>query len=192
MGPLRDAHGTIPRSWSYLHRGKTLFTIANWTTTIGAVTFIAVLFLSAYWEADIRWLHFFQAWMYFATIALAWKSSRWGYFIGVGVAAFWSYVTLFVNNFLQSGSSEASILLKTGHLPRPDLFIAVPGWLGNLAVIVGCLLAYFALKDKKWSDLPNFLLAFAGTTGFFALIMALFQPRYLGLFPCLLHPHLHL
>jgi hypothetical protein len=166
--------------------------IPHWLTTLGAVVFIAVLFLSAYWEADIRWLHFFQAWMYFATIALVWKGNRWGYFIGMGAAGFWNYATLFVNNFLQSGLAQASILLKTGHLPHPDLFIAVPGWLGNLAVMVGCLLAYIALKDKKWSDLPRFLLAFAGTTGFFAVIMALFQPRYLGLFPRLLHPHLHL
>ena len=31
---------------------------------IGACLFILVLFVSAVFEADIRWLHFFQAWMY--------------------------------------------------------------------------------------------------------------------------------
>jgi len=29
------------------------------------------------WEADIRWLHFFQAWMYLATMWLALRRNRW-------------------------------------------------------------------------------------------------------------------
>jgi hypothetical protein len=166
--------------------------VSQWTVAIGATVFIAVLFISAYWEADIRWLHFFQAWMYLATIILVWKGSRWGYFIGVGTAALWNYMTLFVNTFLKNGLDQASILVHTGHLPRPDLFISVPGWLSNLTMIVGCVLAYGCVADKKRSDIPKSALAVAGTTSFFALIVALFQPRYLGLFPGLLHPHLHL
>ncbi|HEY2460406.1 MAG TPA: hypothetical protein VGI16_06350 [Candidatus Acidoferrum sp.] len=171
---------------------KTISRVTEWTITAGAMAFIGVLFISAYWEADIRWLHFFQAWMYVPTIALVWKRSRWGYFIGVGAAALWNYVTLFVNSFLKGGLNQASILLHTGHLPRPDLFISVPGWLGNFAVIVGCVLAYAWMADKKWTDIPKFSLTVAGTTGYFALIVAVFQPRYLDLFPRLLHPHLHL
>jgi hypothetical protein len=173
-----------------MHRANSR--LSEWTVTIGAILFIAVLFLSAYWEPDIRWLHFFQAWMYVATAALVWRRNRWGYFIGVGAAAFWNYTTLFVNTFLKNGLNQASILMHTGHLPRPDVFIAVPGWLGNLVVIVGCLWAYATLSDKEWRDVPKFAVAVAGTTGFFALIMALFQPRYLALFHGLLHPHLHL
>lgn len=160
--------------------------------TIGATVFIVVLFISAYWEADIRLLHFFQAWMYLATLALVWKHSRWGYFIGIGAAALWNYTTLFVNTFLKNGLDQASILVHTGHLPRPDLFISVPAWLGNLAVIGGCVLAYGCGAEKKWLDIPKFAIAVVGTTCFFALIVAIFQPRYLGLFRGLLHPHLHL
>jgi hypothetical protein len=48
------------------------------------------------------------------------------------------------------------------------------------------------MADKKWTDIPKFSLTVAGTTGYFALIVAVFQPRYLDLFPRLLHPHLHL
>jgi hypothetical protein len=33
-------------------------------------------------------------------------------------------------------------------------------------------------------------LTFVLTTGYFALIIFLFQPRYLGLFPRMLHPHM--
>jgi hypothetical protein len=50
-------------------------------------------------------------------------------------------MTLFVNTFLKNGLEQASILVHTGHLPRPDLFISVFGWLANLMVIVGCVLA---------------------------------------------------
>jgi len=166
--------------------------ISHWTITLGALVFIAVLFISAYWEADIRWLHFFQAWMYIATIALAWKKSRWGYFIGIGAAALWDYATLFVNTFLKNGLDQASILIKTGHLPHPDQLISVPAWLGNAAVILGCLFAYLCVVDKKWTDLSRLVAAAVGTTAYFALIVALFQPRYLPMFPALLHPHLHL
>jgi hypothetical protein len=35
---------------------------------LGSACFIVVLAASAIREADIRWLHFFQAWMYVATI----------------------------------------------------------------------------------------------------------------------------
>jgi hypothetical protein len=38
---------------------------------VGACSFLAVLVVSALWDAGIRWLHFFQAWMYVATIVLA-------------------------------------------------------------------------------------------------------------------------
>jgi len=55
---------------------------------MGAIVFIAVLFLSAYWEPDIPWLHFFQRWMYIAITALIWRGSRWGG-IGVGAAGLW-------------------------------------------------------------------------------------------------------
>jgi hypothetical protein len=171
---------------------KMIPSMSRWTVALGAAVFIGVLFISAYWEADIRWLHFFQTWMYLATIILVWKGSRWGYFIGVGAAVLWNYMTLFVNAFLKQGLNQASLLVHTGHLPRPDLFISVPGWLGNLMVIVGCVLAYGWTPDKRPSDILKFALVLAGTTSFFALIVALFQPRYLGLFPGLLHPHLHL
>ena len=58
----------------------------EWLILVGASLFIAVLALSAFWEADIRWLHFFQAWMYVATIALSLRGNRWGYFIGISAA----------------------------------------------------------------------------------------------------------
>jgi hypothetical protein len=157
---------------------------------LGGSVFVAVLAISAYWEKDIRWLHFFQAWMYIAAIALGIAGNRWGYFIGISAAGFWDYTTIFANTFFFSGLEQMSIWVRTGRLARPDILIAVPAWFANLLVVAGCLWSYFQRREKPGSDLVRLLVTFVMTTGFFALDMALFQPRYLGIFPRLLHPHL--
>jgi hypothetical protein len=158
----------------------------------GAFSFIAVLFVSAYWEADIRWLHFFQAWMYIAALVLCVKGNRWGYFIGISIAAFWNYVNLFVTDFLQAGIEQLHDFLKTGHIARPDLFISVPAWTANLVLLVACIYGYTRQAHKSWNDLGKFAIAAILSTAYFALIMALCQPRYLAIFPRLVHPHLNL
>lgn len=162
--------------------------MAHRLIVIGSCLFIFVLWLSAYWEPDIRWLHFFQAWMYLAAIWLSLRRSRWGYFIGLSAAGFWNYITVFVNTFFLSGVHWLTAWVSTGELKRADQIIAVPGWIGNLLVVVGCLWAYLRLKEKTNKDIGRFLLAFALTTGFFAAAIALCQPRYLPLFRQALHP----
>ena len=134
---------------------------------VGGLTFIAVLYLSAYWEPDIRW----------------------GCFIGAAAALFWDYVNVFVTTFLRAGMNQAHIWVQTGHIVKPDLLISVPAWFGNLALIIGALLVYIAIPRKQWSDIGRMLLALAGTMAFFAGAMALAQPRYLPLFKGALHPH---
>ena len=163
----------------------------EWLIIIGAFFFIAVLVFSAVWEADIRWLHFFQAWMYIATIGLAARRNRWGYFVGISAAGFWDYANLFVTNFFASGLTQLFQWIHTGQLARPDLLIAVPAWFSNLLVIVGCCWGYARLPKKAFGDAARLFLAFVLTNAFFAVAMALFQPRYLGIFPRSLHPHLH-
>ncbi|MDE3138042.1 MAG: hypothetical protein KGL59_15780 [Acidobacteriota bacterium] len=177
--------------WSVVAEGQNpAFKAPAWFMLVGGCGFILVLGVSAYWEADIRWLHFFQAWMYIATLGLGLRGNRWGYFIGVSAAGLWNYAAIFANTFLWAGLEQISRWIHTGQLARPDLFIAVPAWLSNLLVIIGCLWAYSRLAKKPLSDAGRFPVCFALTTGFFALDMALFQPRYLALFPRLLHPHL--
>ena len=164
--------------------------IPEWFIVVGATVFIVVLAVSAFWEADIRWLHFFQAWMYIATIALSVRRNRWGYFIGVSAAGLWAYANLFVTTFFVSGLRWLSQWMTTGHLAHPDQIIAVPAWISNVLVVIGCAWAYSRLPQKSPADAGRLVLTFALTSGFFALDMALFQPRYLGIFPRLLHPHL--
>jgi hypothetical protein len=162
----------------------------EWLILIGVCCFILVLAISAFWEPDIRWLHFFQAWMYVATILLALRRNRWGYFIGVSASGLWNYANIFATTFFFNGLQQLSRWGNTRHLERPDLLIAVPAWFSNLLVIVGCLWAYSGLPTKSLRDVSRFVVSFAFSTGFFALDMALFQPRYLALFPRMLHPHL--
>jgi hypothetical protein len=157
-------------------------------TLVGGAGFIFVLALSAYWEQDIRLLHFFQAWMYLAAIALALRQSRWGHFIGISTACFWNYTNLFATTFFLNGLEQLAAWTRSGHLARPDIFISVPAWVFNLMVICGCAWGYAQLPQKRLTDILKFVAAVALCTGFFALIMALSQPRYLGIFPRLLHP----
>lgn len=161
----------------------------EWLIAIGGALFIFILALSACFEADIRWLHFFQAWMYVAAIALAHRRKRWGYFVGFSAAFFWDYANLFVTSFFFNGLHWLFVATASGRVEHVDQIIAVPAWVGNFLVIAGCLWGYVRLPRKHVSDAIQFLFAFALTTGFFAADMALFQPRYLRLFRGVLHPH---
>jgi hypothetical protein len=154
---------------------------------VGAGAFILILGIAAYWQADIRWLHLFQSIMYVVTIVLVMRGSRWGHFIGVSAAGFWDYANIFATNFFFSGLGELSRWAHTGRA-RFDLLIAVPAWFSNLLVVVGCAWAYARLRTKTADDLGRFLVSFVLTTGFFAAAMALFHPRFLTIFPALLHP----
>ena len=149
-----------------------------------------MLIVSAIWDPSIRWLHFFQALMYLAAMWLSLRRNLWGYFIGLSAAGLWAYSNLFVSTFFVNGLQQLALWIRNGHLARPDLLIAVPAWLANLLVVIGCVWGYLQLRRKAVGDLGRFVVAFSLTTGFFALDMAVFQPRYLGMFPHLLHPRL--
>ena len=157
---------------------------------VGAGIFVFILALSALFQADIRWLHFFQAWMYVAAAGLALRRNRLGYFIGVSAAGLWDYGNLFATTFFSNGLRYLAAWVQTGKLRGMDQIIAVPAWIGNFLVVAGCIWAYSRLPHKRVRDAGVFLLTAILTTAFFAADMALCQPRYLALFPKLLHPHL--
>src|SRR5437868_10576629 len=156
----------------------------------GSCLFIFALWLSAYLEPAIGWLHFFQGWMYVATIVLSLRRNRWGYFIGFSAAAFWDYANLFVTNFFASGLHWLLLSIRTAQLQHLAQIVAVPAWLGNLLVVIGSVWGYARQPQKHWSDLIRLSVASILTTGFFAADMVIFQPRYLSLFHRIFHPHL--
>jgi len=160
--------------------------------TAAATGFIVVLALAAWWDSTIIWLHVLQALMYVATIVLVLRHDRWGYFLGFSIAAFWNYANFFVTSFFRAGLEQVSILIHTGALPRPDLFISVPAVTFHFIMIVDCAVAYLRLRAKPASDVLRFAIAFFGSIAFFVADMTLTQPRYLAIFPRLLHPQLHI
>ena len=170
--------------------GARIFAGPEWLYVTGAAFFTLVLLLSAVWDASIRWLHFFQAWMYLATTIFGLRRNRWGYFIGISAAGLWDYMNIFATTFFFNGLHELLRWIQTGRLNRPDQLIAVPAWFANLLVVLGCAWAFARLNGKSRRDGGRFVIAFLLTSGFFVLDIALFQPRYLSLFPRLLHPHL--
>ena len=156
---------------------------------IGSCLFIFALWLSAHLDPTIRWLHFFQAWIYVVVIVLSLRRSRWGYFVGLSAAGFWDYCNLFVTTFFISGLHWLGSYITTGRLERIDQMLAVPAWIGNFLIIVGSVWGYTRLAEKPPADIARFSAAFVLTTAFFAMIIALCQPRYLPLFQATLHPH---
>src|SRR5215510_11958918 len=88
----------------------------EWLILFGASVFIFVLALSAVFDASIRWLHFFQAWLYIATIVLSLRRNPWGYWIGISTAGFWDYANLTATSFLRNGLHELAAWIETGHL----------------------------------------------------------------------------
>ena len=159
------------------------------TVVTGAIGFIAILAISAVFDHSIIWLHVFQALMYIAVVGLILKGNRLGYFLGAAIAAFWNYTNLFVTNFFANGLRALQALISTGQLTNPDQLIAVAAVAFHLMMIAACLIRIVQTSRKALDDLWAFLFALVGSTAYFAAIIALFQPRYLQLFPRLLHPH---
>jgi len=109
---------------------------------------VVVLGVSAWWESDIRRLHFFQAWMYVAAMVLSLRSNRWGYFIGASAAGLWDYANIVATTFFLNGLEQMSQWVHTGHLARPDILIAVPAWFSNLLLICRVPLGLFAAAGQ--------------------------------------------
>lgn len=156
---------------------------------VAAAGFIAILALSAVYDHTIIWLHVFQAAMYLAVIALVSRRNRLGYFLAVSIAGLWNYTAIFVDRFFANGMRALAHLTATGQLTHPDQMIAVGAVVFHFVMIAAALTRIVQTSRKAGSDLLTLLVVFAVSTGYFAADIALCQPRYLQLFPRLIHPH---
>ncbi len=157
---------------------------------MGGCLFILVLGISAFCEADIRWLHFFQAWMVRCCDGIEPSRESLGIFYRAGCRRPLGLREYFCHHLLFQRIAAAFAMDAHGAFDAAGFSDCRAAWFCNLFVVIGCLWAYARLPRKSLGDVGRFLLAFVLTTVFFALDMALFQPRYLGLFPRMLHPHL--
>jgi hypothetical protein len=146
----------------------------------GAGCFIIALLVSAIFDPTIRLLHLLQALIYVAVIALSWRSNPWGFGAGFTIGLFWNYINLFVTTFIAAGLHQLWLLLTTGRLDRPDLFIAVVAAGGHVLLIVGCAAGFLRCRPSlaDWGKLAaGGVLAVA----YFALIIVTTGPQYIPL-----------
>ena len=156
----------------------------EWLITIGAGYFIFALAVAAAFEADLRWLHTFQAAIYVTTIVLSRRRNRWGWFIGISAAALWNYLIMFASPIVRM------LIDQLSHGPlRPDILLQGLAWFANLAIIAGGLWAYYRQPGRSRADLARFAVAFVLTTAFLIVAVAIFTPRRLDLLAQGLHPH---
>lgn len=144
--------------------------------SIGVGLFILALVFSAVVVPQLRLLHFFQALIYVAILALTWRNSPWGFGIGVVIPATWNSLNLFVTHLFQAGAGQFWSLVRTGHVSRPDTLMVMFGGVAHFLLIIACTAGFIQLRPrmKQWGGF------FAGSflaLVYFALIIATMAPR---------------
>jgi len=147
-------------------------------TAICAAIFIAILAVSAYFDASIRVLHAVEALPYLLAAILVVRRNKFGYALGFASGGFWLLMSAWRTSFIRNGFER----LLSNDWSRPDLLIAVPAALSTGGLALFALIGYARLRGKSARDAALFIAAFAGVAAFFAGIFAAFAPRYLALF----------
>lgn len=141
-----------------------------------------ILGVAAYWDPTIRVLHTFEAVPYLVTALLCLRRHKFGYMLGVAGGTFWLWTAGTLTTFVRNGFERVAMLLRTGHVDRPDVLIAAPAACATGGLVLFSLWSYSRNRYKSWSDLGLFVVAMVLVAGFFVAIFAAFTPRYLGMF----------
>jgi len=147
-----------------------------------ACAFVVALAVAAYWDPTIRVLHGVEALPYLAAAVLCLRRVRFGYPLGAVSGAFWLWSASFLTTFVRNGFERAAILIRTGHVDRPDILIAAPAAIACGGLVVFSLLGYAMTPAKSARDAALFAAALVLVPGFFIAIFAAFAPQYLGMF----------
>lgn len=142
---------------------------------LGSLLFVLALTVSAFFVPQLRLLHFLQALIYVAVIALAHRNSAWGFGAGVVVPVLWNSMNLFLTRLFQAGAGQFWSLVSTGQVTRPDTLMVFIGSLAHFLLIIACLAGFFHLRpDRKlWLQfLGGGALAFV----YLAVIVAIARP----------------
>ncbi|HVO79427.1 MAG TPA: hypothetical protein VMT28_01780 [Terriglobales bacterium] len=171
MGPVLVPGG--PRDLTIQRKHSRL----DWAIGALCLVFILILGEAAYLEPGIRTLHLFEWLIYLLVIVLALDHSKWGYGLGLSTSAFWLGLGIFGTPFVREGIQTWAGLLRTGQITGAMAFLAVPAAIDQFLLMAFCLLGYWRLQNKRWSDL-GILAGSAGISiGYLATIVALFWPR---------------
>ncbi len=147
-----------------------------------AIAFVIVLAIAAFWDPTIRALHVFEAIPYLAAAVLSLRQRKSGYLLGMASGGFWLWTASVRTTFARNGFERLAMLLRTGHVDRPDILIAAPAAVVTGGMVLFSLWGYSRLRHKSWSDLGLLAAALAAVFAFFIAIFAAFAPRYLGMF----------
>ncbi len=125
---------------------------------------------------QLRLLHLLQALIYVAIVILTRRNSPWGFGAGVIVPTAWNCLGLFITHLIQAGAGQLWLLLRTGHVTRPDTLAVLLGSIAHFLLITACIAGFVQLRPGKKHWLQFFgggLLAMA----YFALIIFTTAPR---------------
>ena len=143
---------------------------------IGAGLFTVALAISATIIPQLRLLHLLQALIYVAIIVLAGRNSPWGFGAGVVVPIAWNCLGLFITHLIQVGAGQLWLLMRTGHVTRPDTLAVLLGGVAHFLLIIACIAGFLQLRPstKQWAQFfAGGLLAMA----YFALIIVTTAPH---------------
>ena len=154
----------------------------NVLIAIFALGFVVVLAVSAYWDPTIRVLHTFEALPYLAAAILCLRRVRFGYAIGAVSGAFWLWSASFLTTFVRNGFERLAMLIRTGHVDRPDILIAAPAAVACGGLLLFSLAGYAMVRNKSPRDIALFFAALVLVPAFFIGIFAAFAPQYLQMF----------
>jgi hypothetical protein len=161
---------------------KKLFNRLSFYISLSASLFVVVLFVSAYFDHSIRVLHVFEAIPFIVAPWLCQRNSKTGYMLAFACGTFWIWTAGFLTSFIRNGFERVIMLLKTGTVDRPDILLAIPGFIGTFGLVVFSLIGYRQLENKRWSDFLQLLVMIVSVFLFFVLIFWVFAPQYLGMF----------
>ena len=151
-----------------------------------AAAFVVILAIAAYWDPTIRVLHAFESLPYLAAAVLCVRRQKFGYMLGVASGAFWLWTAGMLTTFVRNGFERVTMLVRTGHVDRPDILIAAPAACVTGGLVLFSLWGYSRLRPKSRWDLGLFIATFVLVAGFFVAIFDAFAPQYLGMFKHLL------
>ena len=154
----------------------------NLSITLSGALFVFVLIVSAWFDNSIRMLHTFEAIPFLVSPWLCYRKPKTGYMLAFACGAFWIWTAGFLTTFIRNGFERVVIFIQTGTVDRPDILLAVPGFIGTFGLVVFSLIGYWSLANKTWKDLLLLLALIVLVFLFFILIFTVFMPRYLGMF----------
>jgi hypothetical protein len=154
----------------------------NASILVGSGIFVFGLLVSAVFAPQWRALHALQALIYVAVVILTRRQSAWGFGAGVGVAAFWNSLGIFVTPLMREGVQELWAAIWTGAAPRPDIMLQLLAFCGHILVIIACLWGFFRSRPgaRQWAQ---FVVGGCLVIGYFAaIVFAVGPPTSVDLF----------